>query len=935
MSRKRKFIILSTAFLVLLVTVGILLFWPDEPSESQPPPPVKAKFLDFESPWADSLTASLSEEECWNQLFFLSFNAADSLSASIGQFPALGGSILRFRSGDFVDSLHRSQVPQFLAAPFPQALLMGSDAPNYPAILALSEPRQRLIDSLYRSECSFLGINAEMFPLVEGTLSNDFPEIDTAALALSAPKVDSLHRTFHFQGLLGKGISDSVNWSDDLFDPFIQTDEALPGLIFRPAVYLLDKEPLPLNEILREQDLFNGLLVGVASTVEEMHLAFENGADMIYWQGDQHSFRAASASVRSKLSYSKDVLKEKARKVLLAKAWSGLDEAPPRDTLTAPDELRSWLASSIRRNSLLAVSNRNNAIPMMLDDRSRVIIAGIGQRPSNAEVRSAYRHHPVSAQSLSWEQVASSSASYILVTIDSSVFQDTVFKRYKERLTGQKNLIALYQGPLDSLHQLDGFATLLATPDRSETAGNMLVDAAFGALPIQGGFPRAVRNLSSFKTERIQMHRLGYADALSVGIHPDSLRKIDYIAREAINAGAFPGCQVLVAKNGQIIYEKSFGHLDYSRTKAVDEETLYDLASVTKVTAATMMAMHLYDQGKYQLDDRLASYLPDSIFTSLGRKSTLESITFRELLTHRSGLPAGMNINPYRDYINEEVGRFDRFYCDMPDDTMFCMEVAKEFYLEESYMDSIWLGLNSVWLDANKEYRYSDLSMVLMYMFMRSWLEEDFRKENPRYENPRKWDPVFFEEELQETFYRPLNMDRTVYLPLRYFDEEVIAPTERDTWWRRQTLRGHVHDPTAALLGGVSGNAGLFSTSRDLATLCQMLIFGGSYGGRTYLKEETVELFTQRQPEGHRGLGWNKPVGGGLYGIPEKASMRTYGHTGYTGNSLWVDPDNEIVFILLSNRSHPVGNNPKMISLGVQRRMHEAIYSGLLPWHGL
>jgi CubicO group peptidase (beta-lactamase class C family) len=348
------------------------------------------------------------------------------------------------------------------------------------------------------------------------------------------------------------------------------------------------------------------------------------------------------------------------------------------------------------------------------------------------------------------------------------------------------------------------------------------------------------------------------------------------------------------------------------------------------------MIMKLYEMGKIGLDDALEKYLPDTLAKHLyNRRSTIADITWREILTHRSGLPAGVNVYKYMKYTDDknEIGRYDKYYCDMRDDSMYCVEVAKNFFLEYVQLDSLWRAINLT-PPGVKEYHYSDINANLFYILGLRVLRQLFPPPPPprgKMVQPKeRWNGSLWEEKLAEWFYKPLQMNRTMYLPLKKFRPEEIAPTAIDREWRKQELRGHVHDPTAAVFGGVAGSAGLFSTAWDQAVLWQMTIFGGSYGGHQFLKPETIEEFTKKQPAGHRGLAFNKPVGEGLYGIPAECSLRTYGHTGYTGNSVWVDPDNEVIYILLSNRSHPKGDNPAIINLGIQGRMHQVVYDAVI-----
>ncbi|WP_157454339.1 serine hydrolase domain-containing protein [Crocinitomix catalasitica] len=446
-----------------------------------------------------------------------------------------------------------------------------------------------------------------------------------------------------------------------------------------------------------------------------------------------------------------------------------------------------------------------------------------------------------------------------------------------------------------------------------------LVQQFAARLPLKGDFSL---NDTVIKGLSIKKKYLARTSPDFVGVNADTLKRIDFTVQSALNGRAFPGCQVLIAKNGCIIYDKSFGYHSYDRVRKVNSESLYDLASLTKVIATTMVAMRLYELGTFKLQDSLSKFLPDSLKDHLQFPSTIRNITFSELLTHKSGMPAGFPILRYMQYVKDSVKRFDKYFCDQPSE-FFNVEVAENFYLENEYLDSMWLTLNQIWLDPDKPYKYSDVNMNTLYVLFKSMLDK----------NPEKFDLKAkettannFDKFLLNYYFKPLSMDHTRYMPRKEFAKEKIVPTETDNYWRKQTLRGHVHDPNAALLGGVAGNAGLFSTTNDLAIICELIRQKGMYGGRQYLAAETVNKFIATQPNSHRGLGFNKPsINVSAFGCSGDASPATIGHTGFTGTCFWIDPENGLTFIFLSNRVTPKVNN-RIYQYGVRKKIHQIAY---------
>ncbi|MFT5820592.1 MAG: CubicO group peptidase (beta-lactamase class C family) [Crocinitomix sp.] len=497
-------------------------------------------------------------------------------------------------------------------------------------------------------------------------------------------------------------------------------------------------------------------------------------------------------------------------------------------------------------------------------------------------------------------------------------------------LIDKVNALESSQNTIICFSNLSFYKQLNSTPNLIYSARNgkgeldytTLVQQCSGQLAFKGDFVSEDSIITGTKTKKIKLAR---TDPAFCGLSKDTLRQIDYAVHGALGGRAFPGCQVLIAKEGCIIYDKSFGYHTYDKVKAVTSESLYDLASLTKVVSTTMVGMKLYEMDAYGLLDSLADYLPDSLKNHLRYPSTIRHITFQELLTHKSGMPAGFPIIKYMRYTSSEIGRFDQYFCDVAD-SMYTTEVAENFFLDIIYQDSMWLRLNRIWLDPSKNYKYSDVNMNTLYFLFRSIIQNDARKFGYTLQDGDLKMRNLYVEFLYDKFYKSLGMERTKYKPLEHFSKNEIVPTENERFWRKQLLHGHVHDPNAALYGGIGGNAGIFSTTNDLAILGEMLLRKGTYDGVQYLKPETVTKFTSVQPGSHRGLGWNKPsLNTSAFGCAHSAPQETYGHTGFTGTCIWMDPVNKITYVFLSNRVHPTVNN-RIYNFGIRRRAHQSVY---------
>jgi beta-N-acetylhexosaminidase len=402
------------------------------------------------------------------------------------------------------------------------------------------------------------------------------------------------------------------------------------------------------------------------------------------------------------------------------------------------------------------------------------------------------------------------------------------------------------------------------------------------------------------------------ADAMTVGMDPAELQKIDAICEEAVAKQAAPGCVVLVARKGRIAYEKAFGYLTYERKEPVYTETLYDMASCTKICATTMAAMKLYDEGRLDLQKTLGDYLP------WVRGSDKASLTIWDILLHQAGLVPDVVF--YKEVVDssKDENPAPGVFSAQPDST-HGVRVAEGLYLRNDWRDTMDLRVVQSKLGP-KKYVYSDNDFIYMGEVVQAITG------------------MTLDSYVRQTFYDPLGMTSTGFLPRARFPVGRIAPTAMEPIFRHQLLRGDVHDPGSAMFGGVAGHAGLFSDAYDLAILEQMLLDGGTFNGRTFLKKSTIDYFTAYHSDiSRRGLGFDKPEKNNAQLVAQlkqaypclSASPETFGHTGFTGTCVWVDPKYDLVFVFLSNRVHPVENNPRLSALNIRGRIQETIYQAM------
>lgn len=472
--------------------------------------------------------------------------------------------------------------------------------------------------------------------------------------------------------------------------------------------------------------------------------------------------------------------------------------------------------------------------------------------------------------------------------------------------------------------QLSDFGVIIAGFDDTRLINEAAAQVIFGGLAATGKMPVTLKGwIKEGQGITTQKTRLGFSTPLCEGFPPDLESRLDSITMTALGNGAFPGCQVLVAKNGNIVFDKNYGTMVKGGTTPVTSETLYDIASVSKVAGVVSALMKAYDKGLFQLDDTIGAYIPALKGTPKAK------LSFRQLLTHRSGMPSMLSMYTtlidtasytgalfrskpdavYKVKIdkNTYINGNARLRKDLVSDRAsrdFPIKVADNVYVSDATVDTIMERIHSIDLKS-PSYRYSDLNFVLLM----EALEAMTGRGLDSYVEAEVFAPIG----AYHTFYRPL--DKGVA-------ESRIAPTERDPMLRKQLLRGFVHDELAAFTGGVQGNAGVFSTAEDLAKLAQTWLQGGVYGGVEIFAAPTVELFTRPcSSDGKRALGFDTaPSKSG------KGSVNSYGHTGFTGTQVKVDPDANIVFVFLSNRVSPSRDNPAFSKSDIRNKLWAELY---------
>lgn len=453
---------------------------------------------------------------------------------------------------------------------------------------------------------------------------------------------------------------------------------------------------------------------------------------------------------------------------------------------------------------------------------------------------------------------------------------------------------------------------LIMAYEDDEMAQDMAAQAIFGSIRIEGKLPVSPGKGFKFGMGETlpQAKVLAYSLPEKVGLSGDSLQMIDRLVDTIIQSGAAPGCQVLVAKDGYIVYDKCFGYQTYEKKSPVEENDLYDLASITKVMATTLSVMKLYEEGKIDIFNPISDYINGFIDSS-----DKKDITIIEALTHHSGLKPWipfykMTLDTLED---ESIVPSAKFYRRISSD-IFSKQVARDLFIRRDYKDTIQKLICDSELRKSKDYKYSDLGLYLV----KEVVESVSGKSLDTY--------------VKENFYDPLNLGHICFNPAQHHAVDHIVPTEEDDYFRMQELRGYVHDMGAAMLGGVSGHAGLFSNAGDLAVIMQMLLNKGLYGHQRYLDHKTIYTFTTRyHRSSRRGIGFDMKEldGKKSENMSPKAAASTFGHYGFTGTCVFADPDHQLIYIFLSNRTYPSMENNKLGKEDYRSRIQDIIYRSL------
>ena len=622
---------------------------------------------------------------------------------------------------------------------------------------------------------------------------------------------------------------------------------------------------------------------------------------------------------------------ESVRRVLRAKYRLGLNQWTDVPVPNVRKELNSPEAEVLRRelirNALTLVRNKDQLIPFRRIDTLNMASLSIGassETPFQKRLASYGKMvHLQTGKDISPErqaellnQLGRQEAVIVgLHSMTASAAQNFGLSAsslaFLHALNQRTRVVVVAFGSPYALKNLDDFEWVLQAYEEDPVVQDLSAQALFGAFALTGRLPVTASPKSRYNTgvETPSLNRMGYTIPEEVGLNSDTLARIARIANQAIEGGATPGCVVLVARKGQIVYHEAFGDHTYLIKHPVQPDDVYDLASVTKIAATTLSLMRLHDEGKLDIYKPLSEYLPEL------QNTNKQKAVIADIMAHRARFKEWLPFfeKTMAPVEPKKLAPSPDFYHAVAEDA-FTVPVTEKLFLRQDFMDSIWNMVYNSELLEGSGYKYSDLGFFLFSRLVKSLSGKPL------------------DQYVQDQFYRPLGLQTTTFNPWQSIPLDRIPPTEEDNYFRKQRIQGYVHDMGAAMLGGVSGHAGLFSNAGDLAVLMQMLLQNGAYGGDRFFDPNTVKKFLTRHPQSNRrALGFDMLPIGSKYppNVSSRVSERTFGHIGFTGVCAWADPEEELVFIFLANRTFPSMRNYRLNKLAIRNRMQNAVYDAL------
>jgi beta-N-acetylhexosaminidase len=945
--------------------------------------------------WVDSVFKTLSEEQKIGQLMVVRLSSGNAAKTEVvfhnkeveeairkynigGICLFQGGPVTQANFINYFQSI--AQTPVMICIDGENGVGMRMDSvdglPRQMMLGAMSDPALiYLYGKIVGEQCKRAGIQVNYAPVVDINNNPDNPVINDRSFGEDKYKVSSFGVNYmrgvqdagvmacakHFPGHGDVSVDSHldlpvINKTKEQLDtleiyPFREMIKAGVGSMMVahlsiPSIDNTANRPTSISynnvtTLLRKELGFTGLtftdaleMKGVAKFFPDGEASAQSliaGNDMLCLPGD---IAGAIDKIKAAINDSKLTWADidmHVKKVLLAKYQYGLANLKPIDTYHITEDLNQKIAGTKRwvaENALTLLRNEEPLLfPLPINTKKRIAYIGFGITQDNAfaaRMRDDYK-----AQTFYFDYKLDSLKATALLELIKNRYDVVViglhnYNRYPAnnfgisataqslilQLQQQFSTITLAFGNPYAVKNFCTAKTLIACYEDDDIVQQTAADLVNGRFTAKGRLPVTVCPSFVFGAGITPFHLLPEAAPSMVKLNATKLNLIDSIANDGIKKHAFPGCVVLVVKDGKVVFDKSYGYLTYDSTQPVYRETMYDMASVTKIMATLLSVMKLYDEGKINLQKTLGDYLPWT------KGTNKQNVKLWDVLLHQAGLKSFIPF--YRETI--DTSKLDlvsgKFYSYKPD-SLHAIRVADNMYMRTDWRDTIYERILKSPVAPKGEYVYSDNDFIFLGKIVEALSGQTL------------------DQYVKTNFYDKLGLTGTGFKPRDRFPLSDIAPTENEKGFRNQLLWGDVHDPGAAMFGGVAGHAGLFSNAYDMAVLCQMLLNGGTFNGQPFIKKQTINYFAEyHSNNSRRGLGFDKPEKDNATRKDPypalSASPQTIGHTGYTGTCFWIDPKYNLVFVFLSNRVNPDGGtNGKISSMSIRPKIMEAIYKAM------
>ena len=945
-------------------------------------------FLKLESRWVDSVYNSLNFDQRIGQLFMVAAYSNKDMKhvreiRELIQKNYIGGLIFmqgtplkEARLNNYYQKL--SKTPLLISIDGEWGLAMRLDStPKYPRQMTLGAiQNDSLIFEMGKQiakECKRMGIHLNFAPVADINNNALNPVIGMRSFGENKFKVTN-KAMMYMKGLQAEGVMangkhfpghgdtdvdshkelPTINGSKARLDslelyPFKQLfDEGLSSImvahLFVPS-YDTSKNtastlsPIIVNDLLKQKMGFKGLVFtdalnmkGVSNYYQPGMLdvkALLAGNDVLLFSENVPLAIEQIKLAVSRNDISEDEIGRRCKKILKAKFWCGLNKLQYVKTKNLTKELNTKrsdaLNTKLAEASVTLLKNENDIIPLKNLGNLKIVSVSIGEKMENEFTSTLKKYTNIhfigiahDAKQPERDTLLEKINEYDLVILQvnkTSYRPQNNFgcssgsiELMRQIINKKQTITCLYTNPylINQLIGIENSQALLMLYEDSKFSQKAAADAIVGSITINGKLPVSTKLFKlDIGLEIRKKIRLQYVNPEYLGIYNQKLKELDSLAVMGIKENAYPGCQIIAIKDGKVFYQNNFGKQTYHpNSEKVNDSTVYDLASLTKILSSSLSLMKVSENKLFDYTKNLSFYFPVVIY------SLPCELNYKDILTHQAGLTAWIPF--WQRTVDKKFNYLEGYYSDSPSEK-FPTQVARNLYVVKGFSDTIYKQILLSKVNEPGKYIYSDVG----YYFSKILIERFTKMPINQY--------------VINEFYKPMNLG-LMYLPLIKYPASQIAPTELDKDFRKQQIRGYVHDQGAALLGGVAGHAGLFGNANDVAIIMQMLLNNGNYGGIKFLDSNIIKEYTRPHfPNNRRGLCFDKPEFDIKKESPvvSECSLESFGHSGFTGTFAWADPSNGLIFIFLSNRIFPSTNENKLAKLGIRGKIHRTLYEAL------